>query len=642
MVPSQGTDASRARLKGMFHAMQHHQHNNSQTDPSEPGLNRDQVFEAFASHADTSFDDPSQLRQVSRKGRRKSLLSAFESKLSKKASKAANESNLTLPVVSTRSSSIVHSPSSSSSSSVPKSSLRRHASSGSNSQKHHAEYYQPALRPIGSHSHRDRQASIDSDISKVSTFDLDLFSIDDPKPSQKKSSSKAGRRLSAIDTGDSKVSLRPKAKSLRDVRRSENNSNNNNSSSSWQPPADEIEMKSSLSSSHRTPRSRSRVLRSPPPPPPTDHGMEQLPSMPNVDVKQIKVELETPRSTTATGTTATHPDTAEASTKSRRTDQHLTANVLSNVKRRLSLGKDRNRAGKDAAANPSTSTSTSTSTSAGRQSLPATFLKKARSSSRTHSLAVDRRKSPTLGAESPPPPLPVAGHFGSTARRRHQSVEQYEADAPEIIPPVPPVPKHHSIAKKDSSCHLEVHHGQSRASSASSGPPAVSGDEHQPQQKQQQQLQQRSSRRSLRRKTSRHSSFGDVDDSEVEDTKTKKSSERRMSRPESVKESLTSLWRKRSISKTSKSKDKIENALPAQAAAPLSTAQTSTVRKRGKTLPGSLAAPPPVPAMPLPPMKVEPITVLIPDGGSLPFITFAFGRRHACRLYKQRRGDRGG
>lgn len=583
----------RKSLRNMFHAMHHsNNHNNDHSDDhlhsyqaesTDRGLNRDQVFEAFASHADTSFDDPSQPPPTPRKGRRKSLLSAFESKLSKKASKAANESNLTLPVVPTRSSSILHSPSSSSSSSVPKSSLRRHASSGSNNQKQHAEYYQPALRPIGSHSHRDRQASIDSDISKVSTFDLDLFSIDDPKPLQKKSSSKAGRRLSAVDTGESKVSLRPKAKSLRDIRRSQNNngsSSNNNSSniSSWQSPADELEMKQSLSSSHRTPRSRSRVLRSPPPPPQSDRGMEQLPSMPNVDVKQIKVELETPRATTAVGMTAPRAEVTEQSNKSRRADQHLTANVLSNVKRRLSLGKDRNRSSKEAAA---TTANTGTTTGTGRQSLPATFLRKTRSSSRTHSLAVDRRKSPSSGAESPPPPLPAAGHFGSIARRRHQSAEQYEVDEPEIIPPVPPVPKHHSVAKKESSGHLEVNHAQSRASSASSGPAAVSGDEHQQQQQQLRQQQPRSSHRSLRRKTSRHSSFGDVEDSDPEDAKTKKSSERRMSRPESVKESFTSLWRKRSTSKTSKLKDKTENAPPAQPD-PSSTTQTSTVRKRGK------------------------------------------------------------
>lgn len=77
-----------------------------------------------------------------------------------------------------------------------------------------------------------------------------------------------------------------------------------------------------------TRRSRSRSLRSPPPPP--DDTQDTPPSLPNVDIEQIRNELI---------------DASHGSTKKRRerrksthaADQHLTDNIITNVRHKLGL-----------------------------------------------------------------------------------------------------------------------------------------------------------------------------------------------------------------------------------------------------------------------------------------------------------------
>ncbi|KAG0756138.1 hypothetical protein G6F62_007716 [Rhizopus arrhizus] len=87
-------------------------------------------------------------------------------------------------------------------------------------------------------------------------------------------------------------------------------------------------------------------------------------------------------------------------------------------------------------------------------------------------------------------------------------------------------------------------------------------------------------------------------------------STRRMSRTENLKDGLPT-----SPSMAAKITTRRKSLLKQQEEAKKSSANPTTVpmtRKRGKTLPGSLAKPPPVQSIQLPPMKVEPIQLELP------------------------------
>ncbi|KAG1144886.1 hypothetical protein G6F37_004956 [Rhizopus arrhizus] len=84
-------------------------------------------------------------------------------------------------------------------------------------------------------------------------------------------------------------------------------------------------------------------------------------------------------------------------------------------------------------------------------------------------------------------------------------------------------------------------------------------------------------------------------------------STRRMSRTENLKDGLPTS--PSMAVKMSRRKSTVKQQEPKKSS---SSTTTKTVRKRGKTLPGSLAKPPPVQSLQLPPMKVEPIQLNLP------------------------------
>ncbi|KAG1491975.1 hypothetical protein G6F47_010853 [Rhizopus delemar] len=84
-------------------------------------------------------------------------------------------------------------------------------------------------------------------------------------------------------------------------------------------------------------------------------------------------------------------------------------------------------------------------------------------------------------------------------------------------------------------------------------------------------------------------------------------STRRMSRTENLKDGLPTS--PSMAVKMTRRKSTVKQQEPKKSS---SSTTTKTVRKRGKTLPGSLAKPPPVQSLQLPPMKVEPIQLNLP------------------------------
>lgn len=447
-----------------------------------------QSFHSSGSSSETQKSTHGRKSSLAAHQRRKSLVSAFDSILGRKhAQHAANE--LAVPVASIRSSSIqssggestspTHSlrskksaESISSSSSSNNTGLRRHVSSGASlvtpsaSQSH--GYYKPALR--------NHKAPSSPSLDKIGPLSSDLMATVsaaqnwlDQQPAGPMNKENRRRRQSAHDAEIKKRgnSLRPKAKSLRST-----------NESTIEQQAREIDPNPSISFTRTTTRSRSRVLKSPPPPP-ADTTVDDPPSLPNVNVKQIKDEINAPQIVPRPPRISSRPNTSSDNLRksSSNTDQTLTANIISNVKRKLSLSKERKPKELE-----------------GRTSLPAKFT-----SSGTKKKAVtpsaSRSNISNDASTHARPEKPTKSHLSDSdvfAAAANDSM------ADQHIPPVPPVPKHHSHLNTASERKPSKHDSSSRASSAS-----ISGDEF------------GSSKKTIRHKISRGSSLADTEDNDL-------------------------------------------------------------------------------------------------------------------------------
>lgn len=355
--------------------------------------------------------------------------------------------------------------------------------------------------PIITSSSMEPSPSADSTLSKVSTFDpptdptttswLDTY--DQPMLHSLQPMPPIRRRQSSAEHVDStsqqqQQRLRPKAKSMGN--RTRQSSEKNTSQQQHQG-----------STTPRTPRSRSRVLRSPPPPPPTDTDHNALPSMPNVDVQQIRNEIE------PVNQSITPPDRSSSLNKT--ADQHLTNNIISNVKRKLSIGKERKQQ----------------YTEPGRKSLPANFVSNDQQQPRKRTLSNGSRlksgtasenerqrktssSSGTMGYMRPTIAHGQRSRSNDALLPPSSSSSESVTTTNELVPPVPPVPKHHSSTLSVDKTKLARPSLGSRTSSTGSSRSSshgLSGDES---------IGGAAPRKTLRRQPSHGSSFGDADDSD--------------------------------------------------------------------------------------------------------------------------------
>ncbi|KAG0168761.1 hypothetical protein DFQ30_004363 [Apophysomyces sp. BC1015] len=414
---------------------------------------------------------------------------------------------------------------------------------------------------------------------------------------------------------------------------------------------------------HGKQRARSRTLRSPPPPP--SNAYHDLPSLPKVNVRCVRQEPHSPSSTPEAlesanvNTCDLSSSYQSASHAKNNMSARITADVISSARRRLSIGKAKVKELEESLLHKPSPTKTMD-----RKSLPANFTARrerrqtlsngsgvrvapkndnesrrksvAHGSSSRHGLSdYNGYSKPTMTSQrrrsmvySPPPRS--SSSATRTSKEGTPTPVAAEEDASEPIPPVPPVPRHHSIMAITKS---NIEDTTSRASSSSS----ALGDE--------------SLKKALLQRMSRNS-FCDTEDSDnansrasssdgITSTRNKKISlttldnassnslsarTRRISRTENLKEGIPTSPSRKSIARRKQSsagqdsstytKHQLskENNPP-----PTTTINTensdkkvAVARKRGKTLPGSLAAPPPIPSLPLPPMKVEPIRLNIP------------------------------
>lgn len=156
-----------------------------------------------------------------------------------------------------------------------------------------------------------------------------------------------------------------------------------------------------------TRRSRSRSLRSPPPP--TDDVQDTPPSLPNVDIEQIRNELVSRGSTKKRRERRKSTHTA---------DQHLTDNIITNVRHRLGLasidGKSSQREShKRTLSSGSIASTTRTPSTTTRQRRRSTT---GVSSSSSRPMPIQKNRSHhDLAANTPPmPPLPTRSSSNST------------------------------------------------------------------------------------------------------------------------------------------------------------------------------------------------------------------------------------
>ncbi|KAJ8663678.1 hypothetical protein O0I10_000926 [Lichtheimia ornata] len=536
-----------------------------------------------------------------------------------------------------------------------------HATHGySNTYQHASD-----AEPIITSSSMEPSPSADSTLSKVSTFDpptailstsppltttttttswLDTY--DQPMLHSLQPMPPIRRRQSSADHIDSTIQqqqqqhnhphaipqqqqqqqqrLRPKAKSMgnRTRQSSEKNITTTMERKSFQQQQQQQQQQQG-STTPRTPRSRSRVLRSPPPPPPTDTDHNALPSMPNVDVQQIRNEIE------PVNQSITPPDRSSSLNKT--ADQHLTNNIISNVKRKLSIGKERKQDHhhhqQHQHAEP------------GRKSLPANFVSNDQqqqprkrtlsngSRLKTGTATENERQRKTSSSSGtmgymrptiahgqrsrsndvlPPPPPPPASEAVTTN---------------ELVPPVPPVPKHHSSTlsvDKNKLTRPSLGSRTSSTGSSRSSSHGLSGDESA--------AAAAAAKRTLRRQPSHGSSFGDAEDSDNGGSvRSARSSARsddddnaRKPQRTSKRSTLQVPGSRRGSAEGSSNltrKSSLNREQQSNSGKPTNT--TITTRRRGKTLPGSLATPPPLPSAPLPPMKVEPISMTIPQNTTI-------------------------
>ncbi|KAJ8655274.1 hypothetical protein O0I10_008962 [Lichtheimia ornata] len=316
-----------------------------------------------------------------------------------------------------------------------------------------------------------------------------------------------------------------------------------------------------------TRRSRSRSLRSPPPPP--DDTQDTPPSLPNVDIEQIRNELI---------------DASHGSTKKRRerrksthaADQHLTDNIITNVRHKLGLvpadGKGPQR---------ESHKRTLSSGSIG-------------GITRTTSTTTRQRRRSTTGISSSSRPMPL---------QKNRSQHDLAANT-HLTPPMPPLP--------------------TRSSSNSTSNSKVVG---------------KSNKKPGDAKSATHNNSGistsSEDGGENKDIDTSSQHSLQGKRGESsLMKGAMSLWKRMSFS-DQKQKDTTMTSLEHSQANIVGKQQpansTKKNRRRGKTLPGSLAAPPPPPVLapPLPPMKMEPLSMDIPKPITTPHEQSSKPSKHA-------------
>ncbi|KAF7727205.1 hypothetical protein EC973_007903 [Apophysomyces ossiformis] len=525
-------------------------------------------------------------------------------------------------------------------------SLRRHASSGSTLTSKQAGHSQNR-RPVSSKGSGKLPSEYQLDEDKWSTAHA------------------ISKDSNMCRSADDQRALRPRAKSLREANTSarcvepidqkarivdvlydalnERRSNNREYNSHVEKGA------------HTKQRTRSRALRSPPPP--LAHASHDPPSLPNVNVRRIQEVVDSPpvKYTEPTIAACDNYDRSSHQQKNfvQREKSSLTsAEVITNIKRRLSIGKAKVQQLEDTLSNKSGIALTTD-----RKSLPANFTPRkerqrtlssgskllvatkidndtrrkslAHTSSSRHlsdytgysksTVTSQQRRS---GMYSPPPRS--SSSSTRTSKEGTPTPAAAEEEDNETIPPVPPVPRYHSMTMSNK---LSAEDAASIVSSFDSC------------------LSDKNSKKMSCQRTS-EISYSETDDSDNSHSKTSSSDRytfsrtkekspstlynesnnnvcvrsNRTSRTENLKERVPTSSSYGSIahlkhavaepdtpSFTDRRSNRGSNS-HSTASETLGKAPTTT-RKRGKTLPGSLAAPPPIPSLPLPPMKLEPMNL---------------------------------
>ncbi|ORX61486.1 hypothetical protein DM01DRAFT_1123499 [Hesseltinella vesiculosa] len=310
--------------------------------------------------------------------------------------------------------------------------------------------------------------------------------------------------------------------------------------------------------SHARSRSRSRVFKSPPPPAPHPDSPPP-PSVPNVDVQLIREELSSHTLTRSTSLARCPPQDDE------------TISVLNNMKSKL-LEQQASRTIDPVPPLPIPTPSASSSRHHRRQSKSnQAMIGTPASASITsfHKPSTSTSSSRRRSYHSPPP--------RSTSMHRPQKEGHASAhpDTRFLPPPVPPVPKHHSsgfisplpsISANNSTCDI-VTQGDN---------PLDSKD------------------------YSSRGTFGSTDGF------LKPEGLSDVTQPLMTMEAIDAYYKVGRLSPDPQPVAK-PPALPTHHYALPPKKDPPPTRKRGKTLPGSLATPPPIPSLPMPPIKLEPI-----------------------------------
>ncbi|CAO3598336.1 unnamed protein product [Absidia cylindrospora] len=348
----------------------------------------------------------------------------------------------------------------------------------------------------------------------------------------------------------------------------------------------------------QAPRAKSRILKSPPPPPESDQ--QPPPSLPNVNIQQIKNELSVSVSINHHYVLGGHANPPMQQPSPRRSRHHHhqrhasssttskeTASVINNVKRRLSL-KDRvtTQDHQMASIDPQSTHSLPSAMSEGRKSR--TLLA---DSQGTSSFSATRRRS----VYSPPPPLRYTkGDWTTNDDDDGSAISISSAlDQDQFIPPVPPVPKHHSIPTNSNTSSFISVTTTTTSTTDDDDMPSSMLDSYRDtfdflDQDAQNSLQVGTNRQSWADTTT----LGDG----MESCRQRSSRDHNEHAGPNTPSSTATKKSGRGISPKTISHRRTEDG------------KKVVNRKRGRTLPGSLATPPPIPSLPLPPMKLEPIS----------------------------------
>ncbi|GAB5587642.1 serine/threonine protein kinase [Umbelopsis nana] len=401
-------------------------------------------------------------------------------------------------------------------------------------------------------------------------------------------------------------------------------------------------------------RPKSRALKSPPPP----LNFEGPPNVPSLSQKYAMYSPKSAHPAVSERTSSLHPEMAQqnadvSTTNKVKRHQSLGANVHNRPPRTSSHRHMQGPLDSDSTLNDANKANEQPP-SISRKSLPASFRSRSRAISTSekslealvgelditsnpessHSSKKENRKSSgslrrtpsrisiseyqgytrstsththRTSISSSPPPSRSSTAFGDNDESKNNALEGDKED----IPPVPPVPKHHSFFNKGIDA-LKISHSRDNSIGTSKDSHSDDGSDHNQRLNHHDitnteghhspdinRLLYRGSN-GIRRKLSA-SAESNPDTTSYDnpnwDTENAHTGTSVVTRPP--------VDRRKYLDEEDSETKKITTSVTAIENKPPAKAIVS--RKRGKTLPGNLAAPPPVPSLPLPPMKLEPM-----------------------------------